>query len=231
MPRKDPAIPDTSERHAEVRAAARVHFDKWAQGYDRSRLNELIFFPTIRLCLEEISRWQELRGGGPFDMIDVGCGTGTLLTHLARQSEPRRLVGLDFSPVMIERLDAKIAEQNLAPRLSALQGDAEHLPFDDGAFDILTCCNSFHHYPHQAAAVREFHRVLRPDGLLLLIDGFRDNVIGWLVFDVGVATVEKDVHHASWTELREMIQAAGFQTLRQRKMNVFTPVLANIAHR
>ena len=63
------------------------------------------------------------------------------------------------------------------------------------------------------------------------MDGFRDNVIGWVIFDVAVASVEKEVHHAPWTEVRDMIHAAGFTTLRQRKMNVLAPLLVNVAIR
>lgn len=218
-----------SERHAQVRATARTHFDRWALNYDRSRLNELVFFPTIRACQEEIYRWQQVRGGGPFRMLDVGCGTGSLVHIVAEQAEAEFLVGLDYSPVMVRHLTEKIAGSPRAKKLHAVQGDAERLPFARESFDVVTCCNSFHHYPHQAAVIQSFHRVLRPGGLLVLVDGFRDNVVGWVVFDVGVAFVEKDVHHASWSSIRDMIHTAGFATLRQRKLNVLAPLLVNVA--
>ena len=226
-----PESPEHSQRQAEIRRRARSHFDRWALAYDRSRLNELIFFPTIRMCLEEIARWQSVRGRGPFRMLDVGCGTGTLLTFVARRPEAELLVGLDYSPVMLQHLREKAAAAPSGRKLHCVQADAERLPFPDETFDVVTCCNSFHHYPHQAAAVASFRRVLRPGGVLILVDGFRDNVIGWVVFDVGVATVEGNVHHASWSEVRDMIHAAGFSTLRQRKMNVLAPVLVNVALR
>lgn len=227
---RSPADPPASARHAEVRRVARDQFDKWAVGYDRSRLNELVFFPSIRICLEEMARWQQDRAGAPFRMLDVGCGTGRLLATVARQPAAELLVGLDYSPVMIARLTEKSAAHE-AGRMHAVVADAERLPFADQSFDVVTCCNSFHHYPHQAAAVAGFARVLRPGGLLVLVDGFRDNVIGWLVFDFGVANIEKNVHHASWSETRTMIHAAGFRTLRQRKLNIFAPLLVNVAVR
>jgi len=216
-------------RHAEIRATARTHFDSWALSYDRSKLNELVFFPTIRACQEEIARWQLLRGGGPYRLLDVGCGTGTFINRMAFEPDAELLVGLDYSPVMARNLSAKIAQSPHAAKLHGVVADSERLPFADATFDVVTCCNSFHHYPHQAAVIRGFHRVLRPGGVLILVDGFRDNVIGWLVFDVGVAWVEGHVHHAPWSEVRDQIQAAGFATLRQRKLNIFAPLLANIA--
>lgn len=224
-----PAPSAISKRHAEIRASARMHFDKWALNYDRSWLNELVFFPSIRVCQEEILRWQDRRGGGRFRMLDVGCGTGTLISLVAAWEEAEELVGLDYSRVMVRSFKQKIAASPHADKLKAVEGDSEHLPFAAESFDVLTCCNSFHHYPHQAAVIHGFQRVLRPGGLLILVDGFRDNVIGWLVFDVGVTWVEKDVHHARWSAVRDMIRAAGFAALRQRKINVLAPLLVSVA--
>ena len=161
----------------------------------------------------------------------MGCGTGNLLVVLADDPLARELLGVDYSPQMVRRTAQKIARCAQADRLRAVHGDAEHLPFEDGSADVLTCCNSFHHYPHQAAVLREFHRVLRPGGLLILIDGFRDNVIGWVIFDVAVAWAERSVHHAAWSELRRGIEQAGFRELRQRKLNVLAPLLVNVALR
>lgn len=218
-------------RHAEVRRGAREQFNKWALSYDRSRLNEFVFFPTIRTVQAEIIRFQAERGGRPFRLLDVGCGTGRLITLLAARDDAEMLVGLDYSPVMAEKLAARIGDSPHADRLFAVVGDAERLPFADASFDVVTCCNSFHHYPHQAAAIASFHRVLRPGGRLILIDGFRDNVVGWLIFDVAVTLAERDVRHVPWSEARDMIRGAGFSQLEQRKMNVLAPLLISVATR
>ena len=222
------APPDAGHSDVTLRNA-RQQFEKWALSYDRSWLNELVFYPSIRACQEEIARWQQRRGGGRYRALDVGCGTGTLLALCAADPAAERLVGLDYSPEMTRRAAAKFAASAHAPRLHAVNGDSERLPFAEGSFDVITCCNSFHHYPHQAAVLRGFRRALRPGGLLVLIDGFRDNVIGWVIFDVAVTAIEKHVHHASWSEAREMILGAGFSALRQRKMNVLAPLLVSVA--
>jgi ubiquinone/menaquinone biosynthesis C-methylase UbiE len=226
-----PVEPGSGTRQANIHRPSRDRFDRWALTYDRSRLNELIFYPTVRLCQEEILRWQALEGQRPFQVLDVGCGTGTLLSLLACQPQTTLLVGLDYSPAMIRHLADKITLSPHAAKFHAVVGDAERLPFGDRSFDVVTCCNSFHHYPRQAEVIREFRRVLRPDGVLILVDGFRDNVVGWIVFDVGVAWIEGHVHHASWSELRDLIRASGFTTLRQRKVNVLAPLLVNVALR
>jgi len=227
----EPTESRPTERHAAVRRTARDHFDQWAYSYDRSRLNELVFFPALRACQEELVRWQQWRGRGPFRLLDVGCGTGTLIHTLAAWPEAELLVGLDYSPMMAQRLAEKMAGSPHAHKLHTVVADSERLPFADGSFDVVTCCNSFHHYPHQAAVIQGFQRVLRPGGVLMLVDGFRDNVIGWLVFDVAVAGYERRVHHAAWSAIRDLIAAAGFATLRQRKLNVLAPLLVNVALR
>src|SRR4029079_13648594 len=63
------------------------------------------------------------------------------------------------------------------------QGDSERLPFKSGAFDAVTCANSFHHYPHQQQAVAEMHRVLKPGGPLPLVDGYRDGPWGPRIYE------------------------------------------------
>ena len=225
-PKQSAAPPDS---YTTVKRHAQAHFEKWALSYDRSKLNELVFFPSVRACQEEILRWQAIRDPKTFSMLDVGCGTGTLLGLVADDPRAELLVGLDYADEMVRRAAKKFANSQYSEKLHAIRGDSEHLPFPAATFDVLTCCNSFHHYPHQADALRGFHRVLKPGGLLILIDGFRDNVIGWIIFDVAVATVEGHVHHASWSEFHEMILQAGFDQLHQRKMNVLAPLLINTA--
>lgn len=232
-----PLPPTTTPTHTLGRDRAKHHardeFENWARTYDRSLLNELVFFPSIRACQIEIADWCNTRHdpAAAYRALDVGCGTGRLLSILARDPRAERLIGLDYSRAMIASLTEKVRRFGFQHRLHPLLGDSERLPLADAALDVVTCCNSFHHYPHQAQAVQEFHRVLRPGGLLILIDGFRDNVIGWIVFDVAVASFEKQVHHCPWSEIDSMIRNAGFTDVRQRKMNVLAPLLVTTARR
>jgi ubiquinone/menaquinone biosynthesis C-methylase UbiE len=203
-------------------------FDAWADSYDRSLLNRFLFKPAYLVFLEELARWYQ-DYTRPIDLLDVGCGTGTFEAMVSQTMLPVRVVGLDYAEPMCRVASDKARQEGVADGVSFVNGDSEHMPFDDGSFDVVTCANSFHHYPHQQAVIHDMKRVLRPGGRLMLIDGFRDNIIGWFVFDVVIAMVEKHVHHAPWTQIHEYFTEAGLTSIQRRKFNYWFPLLLTSA--
>ncbi len=202
---------------------AKHFFGSWAGSYDRSLLNFFLFEPSCFVFLEELVRFQQDHAQ-PFDVLDIGCGTGTLL-DLMRSSNLQvgQLAGLDYTMEMCVLARSKCRNVESSQFPSILHADSERLPFADASFDVITCGHSFHHYPRQAAVVREFRRVLRSGGRLMLIDGFRDNAVGWVVYDVIIASIEKSVHHASWSLMRKYFQEAGLVDVTHRKFNFWFP--------
>lgn len=97
-------------------------------------------------------------------LLDVGCGPGLLLAMLADSPE-LKLAGLDIAPEMV-----RIATERLHTRAEIKLGDAESLAWEDASFDYIFCVNSFHHYPNPKRVLSEFHRVLKPDGRLVIAD-------------------------------------------------------------
>jgi ubiquinone/menaquinone biosynthesis C-methylase UbiE len=209
-----------------MKQTARKEFEAWAAGYDRSLLQWFLFQPSYRTLLSELVGWRRTRR--PFDLLDVGCGTGTFAAMVAGAGLPAGIVGLDYAASMCRLASQKACGAMADDRVRFLNGDSEHLPFARGSFDVITCSNSFHHYPHQDRVVQEMFRVLRPGGRLIILDGFRDNVIGWLMFDVVIGKVETHIRHASWRQVREYYQKAGFAHIRQRKRNLLFPLLLTV---
>lgn len=210
-----------------MKSRARVQFEKWAGSYDRSLFHHFIFRSSYVALMEEIAKWYAVHQR-PFRVLDVGCGTGELAAMLAKSDWPVEAVGMDYVPAMCIAASAKISEGGLGTRARFVAGDSEFLPFADASFDIITCSNSFHHYPHQQAAVHDVRRLLKPEGRYVLIDGFRDNVIGWFVFDVMVSHFEDGVYHAPWSEIDGYFRNAGFTNIHRRKINLWSPLCVTI---
>lgn len=102
-------------------------------------------------------------------LLDVGCGTGLLLSEAGRRHPDCRLAGVDPVPAMLA-----VARRRLPADVELCAGVAERLPYADASFDAVTSCNVLHHVADPLAAVREMARVLRPGGVLALTDWSAD---------------------------------------------------------
>ncbi len=98
-------------------------------------------------------------------VLDVGCGTGELLTRLAAKFPSSKLAGLDPVPEMLN-----VAKGKLSAEVDLRVGWANALPWNEGSFDVVVSCNMFHYITHPVAAIREMERVLRPGGQLVITD-------------------------------------------------------------
>jgi len=99
--------------------------------------------------------------------LDLACGPGTF----SRAFAPRvkSLVGLDLTPALLEQARAAARAANLA-NFSFVLGDASALPMAGGAFDLVICAYSFHHFAEVKRAVAELSRVTRPGGRAAIAD-------------------------------------------------------------
>ncbi len=153
----------------------------------------------------------------------MGCGTGVFAARIAAALPRATIWGVDLVAGMLA--GGRERWQALRDQAAPVQGDSERLPFADGAFDVVTCANSFHHYPHQDRAVAEMYRVLKPGGRLFLLDGCRDSLWGWFIYDVCVAAAEGEVRHASARDVRDLFKRAGFAQMTQRVYHGPAPFL------
>jgi ubiquinone/menaquinone biosynthesis C-methylase UbiE len=208
-----------------MKARAREQFERWARSYDRSLLHHFLFRSSYVALMEEIAAWRAHRSR-PFRLLDIGCGTGELAAMLAGSGWQVTAVGLDYAPAMCQAAAEKLRRGGLTAEFVA--ADSEFLPFGDESFDLVTCSNSFHHYPRQLEVVRGIRRVLRPGGRFVLIDGFRDNVIGWVTFDVIVSHIENGVYHAPWSVIDGYFRTCGFRNIHRRKINLWMPLCITV---
>lgn len=200
-------------------------FEKWSHSYDHSILNFVLFGPAYRIMLREVGK-RAIKTNACLRVLDIGCGTGTFLAKCIAGGLNIEGTGVDMAYNMI--MYAKRKAESIGKDgwdLSFAVGDAEHLPFQSGYFDMVTCSNSFHHYPNQFQAIKEMHRVLKDKGTLVIVDGHRDDPWGYFIFDVAVDRFEKHVHHCSRRRFMGFFKEAGFGKVTQRMEGLFPPLL------
>ncbi|MGW4483749.1 class I SAM-dependent methyltransferase [Amycolatopsis sp. NPDC004368] len=127
-------------------------FDAQAADYDDDLFHPLVADTLISLLPPR-----------PALLVDAGCGTGAAAFASLRLS-PTSVLGVDFSPAMIERARTKAASLDPAGVISWHVGPAVPLPVADGAADAVVCASALHFLG--AAALTDWARVLRPGGVL-----------------------------------------------------------------
>lgn len=108
--------------------------------------------------------------------LDVCCGTGDLALALARASRGK-VIGADFCHPMLQRATEKLGPSNRS--VFFLGADTLALPFGDGVVDVVTVAFGFRNLADYSRGLREMHRVLKPGGLVAILEFSR---VEWPLF-------------------------------------------------
>ena len=98
-------------------------------------------------------------------ILEVGCGRGVALPVIDRLCGPRRLVGLDIDPELLDEAAANLREHGSTAELVA--ADVRRMPFADGAFDVIVDFGTLFHIARPQAASAEIARVLARGGMFV----------------------------------------------------------------
>jgi len=144
-------------------------------------------------------------------LLDCGCGTAPMLTLLKEKYPDKRYTGIDLTPKMIE-----VARSKNMPDVELVVGDCENLPFDEGSFDVVICCQSFHHYPNVQDFFDSVYRVLRPGGRLILRDMTANSAAArWFMNKIEMPLINLsghgDVHVYGRDEVNDLCNNAGLK--------------------
>jgi ubiquinone/menaquinone biosynthesis C-methylase UbiE len=162
-----------------------------------------------------------------FSVLDVGAGSGEILTEIARFARDRKssafLVGLDLNEMAVQSI---AAERKTYSEINPVRGDALNLPFAEGAFDFAICSLFTHHFTDDGVVeiMREMKRVSRRG--IYIIDLHREPGayrmyklfcavfrISKLVRDDGLLSIKKGFQPS---ELGDLAKRAGFAHAKTR---------------
>jgi ubiquinone/menaquinone biosynthesis C-methylase UbiE len=192
---------DKTEKHNIKR------FNKWASSYDTGLVS--IFF---RMCYRKIRPLLNLQDG--MRLLDSGCGTGSLLKELSESGKELNLYGIDLSPEMIEAARVKLKDEK---HIELYEGSAADLPFQSNYFDYVVCMNSLHHHANPNQSVVEMTRVLKPGGVMILMDGFVDSTVRKILSrTANVIRNEGKVQRFRREELRRIFRSLEYESITQQ---------------
>lgn len=105
----------------------------------------------------------------PKYILDVASGTGDFAIE-SLKANPKKVIGVDISAGMLEIGKQKIEKLNLEKKIELQLADAEHLPFEDNYFDVITVGFGVRNFENLEAGLKEMQRVLKPGGDLVIIE-------------------------------------------------------------
>ena len=132
-------------------------------------------------------------------LLELGPGTGYYTLTVARQLSEGRLCIVDIQQEMLDHTMRQAAQAGIAERIEPTCADARALPYPDRTFDAAFSVTALGEIPHPDQALREFARVLKPTGRL---------VIGELLLG--------DPHVVTFGRLRRLAQQTGLQIIGRR---------------
>jgi len=165
-------LPDYYRRHFHWQQGGYLT-EASAQLYDHQV--EILFKGTgaamRRLVLRPLHEYLQANPG-PKKILEVGAGTGLLASEVAHAFPEQALTVSELSPQYLQQAKARLQS---AARVDFIQAQAEDLPFKDASYDILYSAFVFHELPRavREQALREFHRVLKPGGKLIILDSIQ----------------------------------------------------------
>ena len=137
---------------------------------------------TVHVLERALNDLQRMLPSGrrQFDVVaDVGCGYGRSLPKLHARYAPKRLIGMDIDPEMLEASRFETTAHGIAAEFVCCS--SSNIQLEDSSVDLLFCHQTFHHLIDQERAIAEFYRVLKPGGVLLFAESTKRYIHSWII--------------------------------------------------
>lgn len=210
-------------------------FHSVAKHYDL--MNDLMSLGVHRYWKREAVRQLQVYAGA--HVLDIAAGTGDLTLLLNQQWQKRITQTMtDINPSMLSLGRDRLLDRGIA-YIPCVQADAEHLPFPSKSYDRVIIGFGLRNVTDKMAAMRDMYRVLKPGGMLLVLE-FSRPVLPWLekVYDQYSFSVlpwlgehvlkdadsyrylaESIRRHPDQDTLKSMMQDAGFDDCMYRNLS------------
>lgn len=159
-------------------------------------------------------------------VLDVACGTGTLLCRLAERLPNSELHGVDASPDMLEQARAALGSHGRVSLTTATldSGATAGIPYAQGTFDLITFTNAMQYLPNPVATLAGLGRLLAPHGQLI-VENFarRTAPFPWLAFEWLIKRIDPG-HIRTYTlaEARTLCGEAGLRVLADETFTAYS---------
>ncbi|MBI5393349.1 methyltransferase domain-containing protein [Candidatus Woesearchaeota archaeon] len=186
-------------------------FTAISKSYD-TRLFSYWLYSMQKHAIKQILRNKKATSSS-LKILDIGCGTGQLLSHLVKELPHAELYGIDLTEAMVSLAKQKLKQHK---NIMVQQTSVEKMPFKDKLFDYVLTTEAFHHFPEPEKALLEMKRVLKDDGKIILID---------INFGPGISYIfhklepgNKNIY--SKKQFQELFKATGLQLIEQKRIGV-----------
>lgn len=161
---------------------------------------------VVEVALKDLQRLLPDPGQRFATILDAGCGQGRAFHVLKRRLKPTRLIGVDADPHGIAAARAEAARRHIHVEL--LENDCARIPLADASVDLVFCHQTLHHLVRQEETLKEFRRVLKPGGMLMLAESTRAYIYSWVIRLLFRHPMETQ---RSAPEYLELVRRAGFE--------------------
>ncbi|MCZ0754131.1 class I SAM-dependent methyltransferase [Anoxybacillus sp. J5B_2022] len=184
-------------------------FEQWVNSYDNYLLHKVVFYRAYSTVFNHTHLNPSVT------ILDVGCGTGEAVRFLRKKGFNGKFVGIDPSPEMIRLARLKEGERR---KSSFLIAEAEALPFARSSFDCVISNFSIHHWWNPAEAIREIRRVLKPEGVFIIVDIRGNSLIGKIARNFE-RLMGSGFDYFECHQVEQLLTEGGFKNIRYLNTN------------